>query len=49
LAARALGQSAVTSVPAGGSLEMPSNAILVLSNATGEVWVLDSEGVQPVG
>jgi hypothetical protein len=49
LAARALGQSAVTGVPARRLLEMPTNAILVLSNATGEVRVLDSKGVQPVG
>jgi len=44
-----LGQSAVTGVPAGRLLEMPPNAILVLSSATGEVRVLDCKGVQPVG
>ena len=45
LAASAPGQSAVTSVPAGRSLETPMNNILVLSNATGEVRVLDSKGL----
>ena len=49
LVTSAPGQSAVTSVPAGRSLETPMNNILVLSNATGEVRVLDSKGVQPVG
>jgi len=49
LAARALGQSAVTGVPDGHMLEMPSTGILVLSDATGEVRVLDWKGVQPVG
>jgi hypothetical protein len=44
-----IGQSAVTGVPAGRLLEMPPNAILVLSSATGEVRVLDCKGVQPVG
>ena len=45
LATRAQGQSAVTSVPAGRSLETPMNNILVLSNVTGEVRVLDSKGL----
>ena len=45
LATSAPGQSAVTRVPAGRSLEAPVNNILVLSNATGEVRVLDSKGL----
>jgi len=45
LVASAPGQSAVTRSPAGRSLETPMNNILVLSNATGEVRVLDSKGV----
>jgi len=45
LATSAQGQSAVTSVPAGRSLETPANDILVLSNVTGKVRVLDSKGL----
>ena len=45
LAASAEGQSAVTSVPAGRSLATPTSNILVLSNVTGEVRVLDSKGL----
>jgi hypothetical protein len=45
LATSAQGQSAVTSVPAGRSLETPTNNILVLSNVTGKVRVLDSKGL----
>jgi len=45
LATGAQGQSAVTSVPASRSLETPTSDFLVLSNATGEVRVLDSKGL----
>ena len=36
---------AVTSVPAGRADETPMNNILVLSNVTGKVRVLDSKGL----
>ena len=39
------GQFAATSVPAGRSLERPANDTLVLTNATGQVRVLDSKGL----
>jgi hypothetical protein len=45
LATTAQGQSAVTSVPAGRSLATPMSNILVLSNVTGMVRVLDSKGL----
>jgi hypothetical protein len=45
LATSAQVKSAVTSVPAGRSLETPMNDILVLSNVTGKVRVLDSKGL----
>ena len=38
-------QSAVGSIPARGSLDMPTNSILVLPKVTGEVRVLDSKGL----
>ena len=45
LATHLQGQPADTSLPARGSLAMPTNSILVLSNFTGEVRVLDSKGL----
>ena len=45
LATRVHGQSADTSIPARGSLDRPTSSILVLSNVTGEVRVLDSKGL----
>lgn len=45
LAASASGQAAITIVSAGRSLEAPTNDILVLSNASGELRVLDSKGL----
>jgi hypothetical protein len=45
LATGARGQSTVANDPAGRSLETPTSDFLVLSNATGEVRVLDAKGL----
>jgi hypothetical protein len=45
LATSASGQPAATVVPAGRALKTPADDFLVLSNVTGEVRVLDSQGL----